>query len=196
MDYPSAPVNEMVPEHTSSPIGTPLDRSPATPSPLAQIHASAEPSIFPSWKKTEEAIFVSSGTDVLGPPATANIKRGGKAPKQAFLAGEAHPFELPDDEPGPAVPESDLPLRRSQKRNSKTPELPAHARVQQDLEKRPDSSRARLGLRASMVVRADQAPWELQDFERSPDAERSASPRLSMPVVPKRLSKVLGKVNK
>ena len=130
------------------------------------------------------------------------LRQKGKAQRDAFLAGEARPFELPDEEagPGPAVIESelDLPIRGSPKQNSKAgaPQLPAHARVQQDLEKRPDSSRARLGLRASMLIRADQAPWDLQELDKTSDNERSASPRLSMPVVPKSISKVLGKANK
>jgi hypothetical protein len=191
---------DAVPEHSSSPVGTPLDRSPVTPPSIAQHHTS-ERSILPNWNRADEAIF-SSAADVSAHAAKAPDQRKGELPQDAFLAGEARPFKLPDDQlgPGPAVTssESDLPLRRSPKRKSKAtaPELPAHARVQQDLEKRPDSSRARLGLRASMLVRADQAPWDWQDFDKSSDSDRSAGTRLSMPVVPKSLSKVLGKANK
>lgn len=190
-----------VPEHSSSPTGTPLDRSPVTPSPIAQHHSS-EPSILSNWNRADETIFVAAAADVPAHVATAPVRRKDELPRDAFLAGEARPFELPDDQigPGPAVnsSESDLPLRRSPERKSKAtaPELPAHARVQQDLEKRPDSSRARLGLRASMLVREDQAPWDWQDFEKGSDSGRSTSARLSMPAVPKSLSKVLGKANK
>ena len=187
---------DVVPEHTSSPAGTPLDRSPVTPSPIGQGAIAHEPSIVPILNRREEAIFVSSGADVLGPPATSTGKRRVQVPRDAFLAGEARPLELPDDEPGPAIIESDLPFRQSPKRSFKAPQLSAHARVQQDLEKRPDSSRARLGLRASMLVRTDQTPWDWRELDRNPDPERSTSPRLNVPVVPKRLSKVLGKVNR
>jgi hypothetical protein len=34
--------------------------------------------------------------------------------------------------------------------------------VASDLSKRPDSSRSRLGLKASMLVRSEAAPWEGQ----------------------------------
>lgn len=196
------PTIDMVPEHTSSPSRTPLDRSPVTPSAIIQTQPSAEPSILPMWGRTDEGVFISTGSDFLGSTVTGKIRQKGKAHRDAFLAGEARPLELPDDQagPGPAVLESelDLPILDSPKRNFKAgaPQLPAHARVQQDLEKRPDSSRARLGLRASMLIRADQAPWDLQDLDKSSDSERSASPRLSVPVVPKRFSKVLGKANK
>lgn len=187
---PTESTIDVVPEHSSSPDGTPLDRSPVTPSPMVQHHSS-EPSILP-----DEAIFASSVPDVLSTSASATILRKEQPPRDAFLAGEARPFELPDDQlgPGPAV-ESDLPHRRSPNLSSKAlvPELPAHTRVQQDLEKRPDSSRARLGLRASMLVRADQAPWDWQDFDKGSDSERTAN---SSSMVPKRLSKVLGKANK
>ena len=196
------PIFDVVPEHTSSPSRTPLDRSPVTPSATIQNQPSTEPSILPIWGRTEEGIYITSGSDFLGPKVTGMLRQKGKAQRDAFLAGEARPFELPDEEagPGPAVIESelDLPIRGSPKRNSNAgaPQLPAHARVQQDLEKRPDSSRARLGLRASMLIRADQAPWDLQELDKTSDNERSASPRLSMPVVPKSISKVLGKANK
>jgi hypothetical protein len=145
-------------------------------------------------------MFDSSNPDGLSPLTKSTIRRKGKAPHHAFLAGEARPFELPDDlaGPGPAMTtsDSDLPLRRSPHR--KAPELPSHTRVQQDLEKRPDSSRARLGLRASMVVRPDQAPWDWQEFDKRDDSDRSAGPGsgLSMAVVPKGLGKVLGKTNR
>jgi hypothetical protein len=185
---------DVVPEHTSSPNGTPFDRSPVTPSPMLQSPSSSRPSILPvSNNRSEEAVFVSSGANVLGPPATATIKRKTKASRDAFLAGEARPFELPDDEPGPAVIEYEL---RSPDRTSTAPELPALARGRKDLENRPDSSRARLGLRASMLVSPGQTPWNWQDLDKSSEVERGASPRLSMPTVPKSLSKVLGKVSK
>jgi hypothetical protein len=178
---------DMVPEHTSSPISTPLDRSPVTPSSMLKSPSSSGPSILPvSSNRSEEAVFVSSGADVIGPPATATVKRKTKASRDAFLAGEARPFELPDDEPGPAVIEYEL---RSPDRTSKAPELPALARVQKDLEKRPDSSRARLGLRASMLVSHDQTPWNWQDLDKNLEVERGANPRRSMPAVPKSLSK-------
>ena len=99
--------------------------------------------------KPEEVLLASARVTVLSPPPLS--KRNTTKASPAFLAGEARPLELPDEasdwshEPG---------LRAS-------PTLLLGAvRVEQNLEKRPDSSRARLGLRVSMVVGTDVTPWE------------------------------------
>jgi hypothetical protein len=110
---------------------------------------------------------------VLGPPASA--KRKASPSTKAFLAGEARPLEIPDDNPG--HPQSghlreDLAASASPKRSSL-------AWLHQNLEKRPDSSRERLGLRASMLVDTD-SPLVLssvsrvqQDLEKRPDSSRA-----------------------
>ncbi|KIW74507.1 hypothetical protein Z517_12447 [Fonsecaea pedrosoi CBS 271.37] len=81
----------------------------------------------------------SSGSDLLS-PLTAGKKKSGTKLNDAFLAGEARELVLPDDATG-------------QSRDS------SRSRIQQDLEKRPDSSRDRLGLRASMLFDDDTTPW-------------------------------------
>ena len=128
---------------------------------------------------------------MLGLPVVA--KRKASPSTKAFLAGEARPLEIPDDDPehsqsghpreGPAAsirskltrlhqnlekrPDSSrerLGLRASMFVDTDSATvLSSVARVQQDLEKRPDSSRARLGLRASMVVNGDTLPWQSQE---------------------------------
>lgn len=88
-----------------------------------------------------------------------------------FLAGEAQELVLPDKEKLPR--QADLPLRdRESGRKAPSCGTPAGSRIQQDLEKRPDTSRARLGLSASMVFREEGAPWESQEA-----AQPSPSPR-------------------
>jgi hypothetical protein len=123
--------------------------------------------------KPEEVLLLSLGKNVLGPPASA--KRKASPSTKAFLAGEARPLEIPDDNPG--HPQSghlreDLAASASPKRSSL-------AWLHQNLEKRPDSSRERLGLRASMLVDTD-SPLVLssvsrvqQDLEKRPDSSRA-----------------------
>ena len=111
----------------------------------------------------------SSRPNVLAMPVGMK-KKLMKRPSEAFPAGEARPLELPDDDDvEPEPPSRDLPLRqwgslRGSLVGHKAPELPSRSidRVAQDLSKRPDSSRSRLGLKASMLVRTDAAPWEVQ----------------------------------
>ncbi|KAI9874755.1 MAG: hypothetical protein M1823_007617, partial [Watsoniomyces obsoletus] len=92
-----------------------------------------------------------------------------KQPGEAFLAGEAQPLELPDENEDPAPNNRDLPLRqwgdlRSSFLGQKPPDLPSRSMdwVAQDLSKRPDSSRSRLGMKPTMLLRTDAAPWEGQ----------------------------------
>ena len=85
----------------------------------------------------------------------------------AFLAGEAQELTLSDGSRGSS--RSGLPI---------TPQQPgrrtadsAQARVQQDLEKRPDSSRDRLGLRASMLF-TEETPWMRETTESLPPSPK------------------------
>lgn len=60
--------------------------------------------------------------------------------------------------------------------------------VSQELEKRPDSSRARLGLRAS-INKADVAPWEFQEVTSTKPSSNTANILLrTKSVLPKKLS--------
>ena len=176
---------EMIPEHSSSSVGTPSDRSPVTPY--------AQP-VHTPHSKTQSRSDVSlefSGYNALGLP----VPHSHKTMKQAgvpFLAGEARPFELPeDDENEVTAGAQELPLRRwvANKSMNAAPLSPEHNvdRVNQDLERRPDSSRARLGLRASMLLRTDAAPWESEDPPTTaPSMTSSASTRsIAAPLSPK-----------
>lgn len=105
----------------------------------------------------EEVFLLSSGKNVLGPPATANRKARGTG--KGFLAGEAQPLEIPDD-----VSDGfrEIASPKTESRSGKSPataSFRSFVRVQQDLEKRPDSSRERLGLRASMIIGTEDVPW-------------------------------------
>lgn len=91
----------------------------------------------------------------------------------AFLAGEAKPLSLDDDSDGDG---SDLPLRNYQQ---------SILRVQSDVAQRPDSSRARLGLRASMLVANDSTPWDTQDL---PPTQHSSLRSANRPRLPKALA--------
>jgi hypothetical protein len=123
--------------------------------------------------KPEEVLLLSSGKNVLGPPAGAKRKASPSA--KAFLAGEARPLEIPDDDP--EHPQSGH--LREGLAASASPTRSNLARLHQNLEKRPDSSRERLGLRASMPVDTDSSPVlssvarVQQDLEKRPDSSRA-----------------------
>lgn len=145
---------EVIPEHSSSPINTPRDMSPVTPSYISDGADGTE----------------SDNGDGQREKQTSRTKA---VPIDAFLAGEARPLELNEKE-STKTADSDLPLRRHH-------DLPL-ARVEADISKRPDTSRARLGLRASMVVNTEAVPWETQHAPPS----FSASPGLSKNRLPKK----------
>lgn len=163
----TAPPSDGTPDHTSSPIPTPREGSPVTPS-IQPVHE--------HFSGVGTSIISSQGSvslDSSGPP-NWEMPVGSKwksmiRPSEAFLAGEAQPLELRDDEPGPVASGNDLPLRQwgnlpESFVERKVLAIPSRNpdRVAQDLSKRPDSSRSRLGLKASMLVRTDAAPWEGQ----------------------------------
>ena len=160
---------------------TSSEASPATPSsPYAPVRpvdyalSMDDDRVLASYKqcKPKEVILLSSGKDVLGPPV--GIKRKSAPPRTAFPAGEARPLEIPDDIT--RKPQDEHPDGLA---GSATPMLSNLSRVQKDLERRPDSSRARLGLRASMLVDTDAAPMlrslarVQQDLEKRPDSSRA-----------------------
>ena len=146
---------DVIPEHSASPLNSPRELSPVTPA----YHGDD----------------LSAG---IGGFTESNLSTG-KAAKQrarvqpvaidAFLAGEAKPLTLEDDSYGD---QSDLPLRKYQQ-----PIL----RVQSDVAQRPDSSRARLGLRASMLVASDATPWEPQHGRTGDPSSPRATNRNRLP---------------
>ena len=181
----AVPAMEMIPEHSSSPVGTPSDRSPVTP------YAQPARSATPRTQNRSDVSLESSGSNILRLPVP-HPQKSTKQPNVAFLAGEARPFELPDDDENEVmVGAQELPLRQwaANKSMNAAPLSPQRNvdRVTQDLERRPDSSRARLGLRASMLVRTDAAPWDSEDPPTTaPSMTSSASTRSSAaPLSPK-----------
>lgn len=128
-----------MPEHSSSPITTPREMSPVTPGYAADNSAFS--------LRTVPASETSSSS------ASQHTRHFTPGKIDAFLAGEARPLEVIEETT--AKKATDLPLRRFQQSFVD--------RVEPDIARRPDSSRARLGLRASMVVRTEAAPWETQD---------------------------------
>ena len=165
----AAPPVEAIPEYTSSPIATPREGSPVTPSTqqtpenFSRVRESIVP--IPGSVSLE-----SSGPKILPLPlSSSNKKKLLKQPTDAFLAGEARPLELPDDDAESPPVSRDLPFRRWEKlRGSRVgtqepvPPIPAKSarRLSQDLSQIPDSPRSRLGLKGSMVVSTDAMPWE------------------------------------
>ena len=133
----------------------------------------------------DKVVLLSSGKNVLGPPVGPHRKV--KPSAQAFPAGEACPLEIPDD----SMQDSQHRHGHKGRPSSGSPMLSRIARVQQDLERRPDSSRARLGLRASMLVDADTLPWQSQEdtSHGSRVVHGTAPSTLTMPTSPKLKSK-------
>jgi hypothetical protein len=170
------PVLDYVPDQTASPGLTPLEHSPVTPLsepvPLQYLGDSAATddgsvSFTDLAAEANEVVLRSSGSDVLGAPiATRKIS---KESARAFLAGEARPFRLPDEEQRSLKPKSIL------KKDTRTQMFGPAIRIVQDLEQRPHSSRERLGLRASIIKTDDSIPWDRveQDVVKRPDSSRA-----------------------
>ena len=197
-----APSAEAIPEHTSSPVATPREGSPVTPS-THQAHEQFA-SVRASTVSSQTSVSLeSAGQKVLPLPVNVRNKFTKPASGGAFLAGEARPFELPDDDDESPPVSRDLPLRqwgglRNGFSGQQSQELSSRHvdRVSQDLSNRPDSSRSRLGLKASMVVGTDRTPWEEQQVP-SALSPRSANARSRLePATNKRLLPSLGSLRK
>ena len=189
----TTPPAEAIPQHTSSPIATPREGSPVTPS-TQQAHESLS-SVRESIVSSHGSVFLdSTGPKILPLPETSNMEKPLKRATDAFLAGEARPLELPDEDEEASPVSKDLPLRqwgtfRGSFFGNKAPTIPPRnaERLSQDGNQRPDSSRSRLGRRAHMLVRPDAAPREEQALSPQPanareptDAKRSV-PSLGTP---------------
>lgn len=198
-------VVEALPDHTLSPTASPREGSPVTPSTqhAREHYASVRGSVI---SNSELVALESSGPHVLELPVTTSKKKLMKQRSEAFLAGEARPFELPEEDDNDKAEtlgtSNDLRPRhwggiRSSLLGRKAPELPSSSidRVAQDLTARPDSSRSRLGLKPSMLVRTDATPWQgQQGASLSP---RSANMRSrAEPLSPKRLLPSLGSMRR
>jgi len=160
------PDNPVVPESPVSLTAAARDGPPVTPSPLTHARQGSRLKSAEAEAEEERGLR-SSGPIVLAPPITTKRKAREKV-NSAFLAGEAHPVELPEDDSGDEEiqPPKNLPLR-AWERAGRIPTSSAAASavtlVQQDLVKRPDTSRARLGLGANMFVRTNETPWGTSD---------------------------------
>ena len=164
--------------HVRSPSLTPQVQSPMAP---LSVHISMQPfggsvakvddsSSFPlPDRKMRESIVQPPGSDVLGRPTVR--RRASKDSVQAFLAGEARSLRLSEDDQRPRTSQS------VSRKDNKWHLFGPGVRVRQDLEARPDSSRSRLGLKASIIKSDDIAPWERDQGKdsRSNKADRAAS---------------------
>jgi hypothetical protein len=109
---------------------------------------------------TLQAALLSTASSPLPSPSLRK-QPSHTAVTEAFLAGEAQELVLDDNEES----------------SGKRPPRWSQIRVQQDLEKRPDSSRARLGLRASMLVTEDLVSWDSLSMHES----LPSSPKVDQP---------------
>lgn len=177
-----APPPDALLDNISSSSATSAEASPTTPistyapiSAVDSVRHGEDGRIITSFlqPKPEEVLLLPLGENILRPPAWT--KRKASPSTKAFLAGEARPLEIPDDNQG--HPQSGH--LREGLAASASPMRSSLARLHQNLEKRPDSSRDRLGLRASMLVDTD-SPLVLssvarvqQDLEKRPDSSRA-----------------------
>ena len=172
---PNESCSPNVPSYSNSPALTPSESSPVTPdatSPKTGLAFTQSEINQPDSIKTtvlerpagvEEVIIKSTGSNILGPPATA--KRRARAP----------PHERGDDRPKTSG--SDMPLSSILKDTAQdTPPrprtgsyFPNNIPASPTVPRRQNSARERLGLGMNLKTQAA-APWSLQD-----DAEESAS---------------------
>ncbi len=165
--------------HVSSPSLTPVEQSPITPfsevvstQQLSSSVADMDDSSFPVPElKVNEVVLRSLGSDILGAPTVT--RKVSQESLRAFLAGEAQPLRLSDEDQRSRTPKSIL------KGSNKWQVFGPGVRVQQDLENRPDSSRSRLGLKASMIKTDDSFPWDWDQErgQRSDNLKPVASPK-------------------
>ncbi|KAJ9603222.1 hypothetical protein H2200_012517 [Cladophialophora chaetospira] len=134
------------------------------PTKVQQVTALSPRPVEPRRPANEPNVQTVSSSETAGKEMPAMGKK--KSRKQlndsdAFLAGEAQKLVLLEDDNQTSLPTTP---RRSGQRTTDS----GQSRVQQDLEKRPDSSRDRLGLRASMLVTDDMIPWQNQEHAQLP----------------------------
>lgn len=167
-EIPRWEYNYAVPGQTLSPGSSPIENSPLTPlsNPLSLLHL-REPVVkvddsfpFPPVDvNAHELVLHSFNSDELDHPITTNVEC--KESSRAFLAGEARSLRLSEDNARSLRPKSIL------KKDTRGQVFAPSIHIQHDLEKRPDSSRARLGLMASIIKTPDATPWEWDDKKES-----------------------------
>lgn len=175
-DIKTPPTADSVPDYSMSPIPSPRDNLPLTPSIPQGEH---DPIVVKDEATHDQALFPNSQHGIT--PRSKFVQKALRSANPAFLADEARELVLPEDE-SPHIWRSDLPLRNWDEEpplRTAYSSSSANSRKLQDLEKRPDSSRARLGLRASVLVDVDDndRPWTAQ--ERQAPSPRSPKPSVT-----------------
>lgn len=135
--YPN-PAIDIVPEHSASPLNTPRELSPVTPSYLSDNSSS------PVKQSFQQAN--------AGARSARHVVRAKAVPIDAFLAGEARPLQLDEDD-DISGRYTDLPLRRYSRTANQS--QPSASRT-------TDFSQTQPGVRGAVLVNADATPWELQ----------------------------------
>jgi hypothetical protein len=131
---------------------------------------------------------LSSGPDVQDVPIVRRKSQAEVADADAFLAGEARELVLLEDN---SAHDKTMASATAQTSGTRTADG-GRSRVQQDLEKRPDSSRERLGLRASMLFTDEITPWERAETAQLPPPSPRAEHQT--PSTSKRFHKVFRQV--
>ncbi|KAF7508965.1 hypothetical protein GJ744_008521 [Endocarpon pusillum] len=106
-----------------------------------------------------ELVLLSLNLDGLDHPITT--MEASNESTRVSSAGEARSVQLSNDDARSLTPKSIL------KKGTRGQVFAPSIQIQHDLEKRPDSSRARLGLMASIIRSPDAVPWECDD-EKEP----------------------------
>lgn len=135
-------VGDIIPEHSTSPVNTPRELSPVTPNYLSDQGNSSDK------QTSHQSVAVARSAR-----RTAQSKA---VPIDAFLAGEARPLQLDDDEDDDFSERyTDLPLRRYSR--------VIGGSIDPRVAKESDASRGRRGVRASVLVNTEVSPWDYQD---------------------------------
>ncbi|KIV97818.1 hypothetical protein PV10_01524 [Exophiala mesophila] len=187
-DVKSPPTIDMVPDYSMSPIPSPRDNLPLTPS----TQQTEEDPILVTNDSLHDQVLLQPSQHSKS-PRSKPVQKPLRSLDRAFLADEAQELVLPQD----GVTQtrcSDLPLRNW---DEDLPLRPGHSsssansRKLRDLEKRPNSSRARIGLRASLLVDTDDddRPWTAQEHQTT--SAKGAKPSATS-LVPHRPKKSKG----
>ena len=170
--------------HASSPRSTPLEQLPNTPfsEPIQAQHLGGlvvEADDYLSLPrldgKATDLVLRSWGSDVSDHSSTTS--KVSDESVRASLAEEARPI------PPPYKGDESLTPKPILKNGSRGQVFAPTVQIQRDLEKRPDSSRARLGLRASIIKDPDAVPWDWNKGKStcSEPPTRTAPPKTVFP---------------
>ena len=172
------PIAEDNMDHKILGNASPREHSPVTPLCAPSVGHQVKSDVetddslsFPVLDRSlSQLVFHSSRLHGQDPPVAT--RKVSKEANTDLLAGEARPLQFSNGERS-LTPGSIL------KMDTTEPALANSSRVRQDLEERPDSSRSRLGLKASMIKSSDAVPWEAdkKTDPRSGVLNQALSPR-------------------